>query len=299
MIWRRAAVIFLAGAALWLASASASAAEDEAEGRRRFKRGSELYQAGRFDDAAKEFEAAFGALPKAGLALSTAQSYQKAGQSRKALRFYKLFLTLNPESDKRPRIEEIIAELEAAVANEATRPSPALPPRAPAVPATPPKAAQRSPTPPPTEPTAPPLPPTPPPTQPRAPKAAPAAAPAQAPGDDEPGDVKPRPTGRPAPTASQPSAREVPAAVEQAVDEPELDAAKILGLEPKPQPPPPPVVSRPRPVEEPRAPPRPLTSRWWFWTVLGTVAVGGGVAAAVVLWPPGPLACGSLGCRHE
>jgi hypothetical protein len=94
-----------------------------------------------------------------------------------------------------------------------------------------------------------------------------------------------------APAASPPSAEEAPASPPPAVAPPPAPAPTLAltpELEPSPANGPPVVTNTPAAPEK-----KPLSRRWWFWTGIGAVVVGGAVAAFFLTRPetrtPGTL----------
>jgi hypothetical protein len=110
------------------------------------------------------------------------------------------------------------------------------------------------------------------------------------------GTAPPAPTSSPvgtsaAPAASPPSAEEAPASPPPAVAPPPAPAPTLAltpELEPSPANGPPVVTNTPAAPEK-----KPLSRRWWFWTGIGAVVVGGAVAAFFLTRPetrtPGTL----------
>jgi hypothetical protein len=79
------------------AALGASRADDaEAEARRRFGHGKQLFDEHKYREAAQEFEAGYAVVPKPGFLLNIGHSYRRAGELEKARHYYQLFL----EKDK-------------------------------------------------------------------------------------------------------------------------------------------------------------------------------------------------------
>ena len=141
------ALVCGSSAALAIPAGSAQApvsAEDEAAGKRHYKRGDELFKQGRFLDAAREFEAGFAAAPRPLFLLNIGHSYRRAQELRKARTAYEEFLKVDPTSTFRPDIEDLIRNIDDALgasALPAGAPPPPLAPSSAAPPAPIPAAA--------------------------------------------------------------------------------------------------------------------------------------------------------------
>jgi hypothetical protein len=108
------AVVVLLGASAGVASA----AEDAAEGKRRFERGEALFVEGRFMEAAREFEAGYAAAPRPLFLLNIGHSYRRAGELAKARNAYKLLLRLQPGLPQRVEVEGYIKSIDDALGPE-------------------------------------------------------------------------------------------------------------------------------------------------------------------------------------
>jgi len=118
-------------------------AEDVAAAREHYKKGTTYYDLGKYADAAREFEAAYEAKNDAAFLFNLAQSYRLAGDSERALHFYRTYLRYVPRPPNRADIEEQIKTLEQKVAEKqsaaTTPPATApLPPPPTATPTAPP-----------------------------------------------------------------------------------------------------------------------------------------------------------------
>jgi hypothetical protein len=107
-----ATVMFLVVA---LAAGSASAQGDEAEGRRRWKHGQDLYDQGRYLDAAHEFESGYAIAPRPLFYLSIGHAYRKAHELGKAKAAYEKLLTLQPDFPGRAEVEGYIKSINDAL----------------------------------------------------------------------------------------------------------------------------------------------------------------------------------------
>jgi hypothetical protein len=107
-----ATMIFMAA---MLAAGSASAQGDEAEGRRRWKHGQDLYDQGRYLDAAREFESGYAIAPRPLFYLSIGHAYRKAHELTKAKAAYEKLLTLQPDFPGRAEVEGYIKSINDAL----------------------------------------------------------------------------------------------------------------------------------------------------------------------------------------
>jgi hypothetical protein len=87
-------------------------AEDEAAGRRHYKRGDELFKQGRFLDAAREFEAGYASAARPIFLINIGHSYRKGGDLRKARSAYEDYLKAEPGSLFRPDVEDLIKSID-------------------------------------------------------------------------------------------------------------------------------------------------------------------------------------------
>jgi len=144
-----ALVIALLGPAL--PARAAPPPDTEALARRHFVRGKQLFDDHKYREAAEEFEAGYAVAAKPGFLLNIGHSYRRAGDLRKARRYYELFLDKDAASPQRGEVQGIIKSIddaladqreeaaypEAAAAPEGAKPSAApLPEAAPALAAT-------------------------------------------------------------------------------------------------------------------------------------------------------------------
>jgi tetratricopeptide (TPR) repeat protein len=133
MILSRAAVV-VALAALLAGTGLAQA--DETEGRRRWKHGQDLYDQGRYLEAAHEFEVGYAAAPRPLFYLSIGHAYRKAHELAKAKAAYEKLLVLQPDFSGRAEVEGYITSIEEVLQVDPTIGEPAQPtPRAAPAPA--------------------------------------------------------------------------------------------------------------------------------------------------------------------
>ena len=106
-----------------LAGRSVAAPDDEAEteARKRFRRGTKLFDDGKFREAAHEFESGYAVLPRTGFLLNIGHSYRRAGDLKKAKRYYELFLQQETESPRqRAEAAEYIKIVDEGLAEQAS-----------------------------------------------------------------------------------------------------------------------------------------------------------------------------------
>jgi tetratricopeptide (TPR) repeat protein len=121
-------VVVLAVAAVTTAAprayAAAPAADDagmkRAQGR--FKKGEKLFALGRFSDALAEYQAAFEAYPLPEFLFNIGQCHRNLGAFDEAIFSFRKYLRLKPDAENREATEELIAELEAEKARQASKP---------------------------------------------------------------------------------------------------------------------------------------------------------------------------------
>jgi hypothetical protein len=219
----------------------------EAEGKKRWVRGQELYLQGKYLDAAHEFEAGYAAAPRAPFLFNIGNSYRRAGELAKAKRYYKKLLQQEPTFAKRSEVEANIKAIDDALSLAEPLAPPATPPE-------PAPAPEPVPTPAPV----------------------PAAAPQPAP--EPPPVVVEAPPPEPRRETATPAVSPQPRRVARAQPpQPRLDAVPELGSEPS-------LLGTRR--ESPRAPEGERDSilrKPWFWVVVSAVVAGGAAAAFVGL----------------
>lgn len=134
-LWRRAAVrglaaLTVAGAlALAASPAGAQTPGDKAASRTHFEQGERHFKEGRYADALTEYERGYVLVALPGFLINIAHCHRMLGELRKARASYRKFLLVQPVSPRRSEVEDIIAKLDRAIAEEdaeaATAPSPA------------------------------------------------------------------------------------------------------------------------------------------------------------------------------
>jgi tetratricopeptide (TPR) repeat protein len=111
-------------------AALVAAAEDPGvrEGRDHYRKGEEAYNAGRFEDAFREFEAGYATTARPAFLLNMAHTERRRGNLRNARALYLKFLLVEPQSKYRGEVEQVVKQLDGALAAEqAAVPPPALP----------------------------------------------------------------------------------------------------------------------------------------------------------------------------
>jgi tetratricopeptide (TPR) repeat protein len=102
-------------AALLACVASPARADQAADAREHFQKGRTLYDVGKFEEAAREFESAYQMKPDPVLLFNLAQAYRFAGKSQPALIAYRSYLRNLPDAKNRAQVEASIAELQRIV----------------------------------------------------------------------------------------------------------------------------------------------------------------------------------------
>jgi hypothetical protein len=121
---------------LLLGASSTRAAENDDTvrlSRERYKKGEELFSAGRYADAYTEFEAGYALVPRPLFLLNMAHSDRRRGQLRSARALYRRYIVMEPDSKFRAEVESVLQEIETVIASEdaaakASAPPPAPPP---------------------------------------------------------------------------------------------------------------------------------------------------------------------------
>ncbi len=109
------ALFLVAGLAMALVLPVGTARGDDSateEARQHFQRGRQLFDVGRWDDAAGEFEKAYALRNDPVFLYNMAQSYRRKGDAKRALDLYKNYLIKAPKSPQRAEVEERIEALQ-------------------------------------------------------------------------------------------------------------------------------------------------------------------------------------------
>jgi hypothetical protein len=87
-------------------------ADDRALAREHYQKGSKAFALGAYDEAVAEYSAAYRLRDDPALLYNLAQTHRLANHAPEALRFYKMYLTLQPQAANRSEVEGKIAELQ-------------------------------------------------------------------------------------------------------------------------------------------------------------------------------------------
>jgi tetratricopeptide (TPR) repeat protein len=115
---------------LLLYASVASAKTREEEAKQHYEAGTTAFNLTQYDEAIAEYEAAYRLQADPGFLYNMAQAHRLAGHLDKAVRFYRNYLRLAPETPLRAAIEERIGELEKTLAAQqaAAPPQGTMPP---------------------------------------------------------------------------------------------------------------------------------------------------------------------------
>ena len=92
--------------------------DDATLAREHYKRGTTLYDLNRFEEAVKEFEAAYEIKDDPVLLYNIAQSYRLANKYPEALRFYRNYLRRSPKAPNKIEVEQKIADMEKLITEQ-------------------------------------------------------------------------------------------------------------------------------------------------------------------------------------
>jgi tetratricopeptide (TPR) repeat protein len=109
MVWRRVLLLIA-----WASVASAAPTREEA--RRRADSGRAHFEAGRYAEAALEFQAAYEAAPEPELLYNLGRCYHAAGLADRAAAEYQRYLNTNPKADDRAEVLQLIEQLKSPAA---------------------------------------------------------------------------------------------------------------------------------------------------------------------------------------
>jgi len=114
---RRLPLVILSAVLLTAATARAQDKPDnKAAAKEHYNRGTSFYDLGKYDEAIKEFEAAYELKNDPAFLYNLAQSYRQAGNHERAVHFYKTYLRYVPNAKNRADIEDKIKAEEQLVA---------------------------------------------------------------------------------------------------------------------------------------------------------------------------------------
>lgn len=109
-------VLVVAVLGLFAGWTNSAHAENAAVAREHYQRGTKFYDIGRYDEAIREFEAAYEAKSDPAFIYNLAQAHRLAGHNQEALQLYRNYLRYVPNPPNRTDIDERIRGLEKAVA---------------------------------------------------------------------------------------------------------------------------------------------------------------------------------------
>ncbi len=102
-----------------LLSSSAFAQADAKAAREHYKRGTTLYDLGRYEDAIGEFQQAYEIKDEPVLLYNIAQAYRLSNKFKEALQFYRTYLRRSPRAPNREEVEQKIADMEGLIQQQA------------------------------------------------------------------------------------------------------------------------------------------------------------------------------------
>src|SRR6184192_3593733 len=91
-------------ACLVLAVTGVASADDRLSAKEHFQKGTKYFDLGRFDEAIKEYEAAYEVKDEPVLLYNIAQAHRLAGHTRDAVYFYKSYLRRVPKASNRDEV---------------------------------------------------------------------------------------------------------------------------------------------------------------------------------------------------
>jgi len=95
-----------------------TSADSLSEAKDHYRRGTQLYDLGKYLEAANEYEAAFKLTDRPAFLFNIGQAYRLGGKPRDALAAYEGFIRRVPEAPQRAEIQQHIDELKKAIADE-------------------------------------------------------------------------------------------------------------------------------------------------------------------------------------
>lgn len=114
-LWIALITVGLLAGTAGVAGAQEPSADAAAQAREHYQKGKTFYDLNRFDDAVKEFEAAYELRDEPVLLYNIAQSYRLANKYPEALRFYRSYLRRSPDAPNKAEVEQKIADMERLV----------------------------------------------------------------------------------------------------------------------------------------------------------------------------------------
>ncbi|HEY1586776.1 MAG TPA: tetratricopeptide repeat protein, partial [Polyangia bacterium] len=98
-----------------LAGGQTARADDVEAARQHFAQGSKAFDLGLYDQAIKEYMAAYGAKPDPAMLYNIAQAHKLAGRPDQAVRFYRTYLSRVPDAENADEVRAKITELQKAI----------------------------------------------------------------------------------------------------------------------------------------------------------------------------------------
>ncbi len=105
--------------ALGAGAADARPSDDTQSAKEHYKRGTTLYDLGKYDEAIVEFQQAYELKDDPVLLYNIAQSFRLANKYQDALRFYKTYLRKSPRAPNRDEVETKIADMDNLIQQQA------------------------------------------------------------------------------------------------------------------------------------------------------------------------------------
>jgi tetratricopeptide (TPR) repeat protein len=104
---------------LFALGGNAGAEDQRSAAREHFMKGTKYFDLGRFDEAIKEYEAAYELKDEPVLLYNIAQAHRLANHTKEAVHFYKAYLRRVPKAPNREEVETKVAELEKLIDQQA------------------------------------------------------------------------------------------------------------------------------------------------------------------------------------
>ncbi len=118
--------VFVAMSAMILlgpaAVVQADPASDRAAARERFELAERQFKQGLFAEALTDYEAGYQLAPLPGFLIDIAHCHRMLGDLRKARAYYRKFILVAPQSPRRSEVQEIVKDLDRAIADGLERP---------------------------------------------------------------------------------------------------------------------------------------------------------------------------------
>jgi hypothetical protein len=111
---------------------TARAAGDTEQAREHHRAAEAAFEAGRFDEAFRQWEQGFNLSGKPLFLLNMAHAERRRGELRGARALYKRYLVMEPQTKLRAQVEEVLTQIDGALAADEAAKQPAAPPSEPA-----------------------------------------------------------------------------------------------------------------------------------------------------------------------